>query len=129
MNKYSVTLTKTFTFNEEDMVDIISSAVYDIGYWSVIENDNDVWNSTSDTLPKDRTFEDVFWSILKNGKAVTMYDAEDDEEVWEMTLDKLRKGIQMTIENNHWDGDIDTIDGLVGDLIFQYALFGEIVYG
>ena len=128
MNKYSVTLTKTFTFNEDDMVDIISSAVYDIGYWAVIDNDNDVWNSTSDALPNDRTFEDVFWSILKSGKSVTMFDAEDDGEAWELTLDKLCKGIQMAIENNRWDGDLDTIDGIVGDVIFQYALFEDIVY-
>ena len=129
MNKYSVTLTKKFTFDEGDMLDIISSAVYDIGYWAVIDNDTDVWNAAREALPEDRTFEDVFWAVLKSGKAVTMYDAEDDEEVWELTLDKLCKGIQKTIENNQWDGDLDTIDGLVGDMIFQYALFEEIVYG
>lgn len=127
MNKYTIQITRTF--NEDDMVDIISSAVYDIGYWSVIENDDDVWNEASDALSDDHTFEDVFWSILKSGKAVTMYDAEDDEEVWQMTLEKLMRGIQMTIDNNRWDGDMDTIDGLVGDIIFQYALFSEIVYG
>lgn len=129
MDKYSVTFTKTFTFNEDEMVDIISSAVYDIGYWSVIENDDDVWNSTSNSLPENATFEDVLWNILKSGQILTMYDAEDDEEVWELTLDKLCKGIQMAIENNKWDGDFDTIDGLVGDIIFQYALFEDIVYG
>lgn len=127
MNKY--TFTKTVTFNEEDMVGIISSAVYDIGYWSVIDNDDDTWNNASAELPEDATFEDVFWHILKNGKAATMYDAEDDSEVWQLTLDKLNKGIQMALDYNRWNGDMDSIDGEVGDVIFQFALFGEIVYG
>ena len=127
MNKY--TFTKTVTFNGDDMVDIISSAVYDIGYWSVIDNDNDVWNNASAELSEDATFEDVFWHILKNGKAVTMYDAEDDSEVWQLTLDKLNKGIQMALDYNRWNGDMNSIDGEVGDVIFQFALFGEIVYG
>ena len=58
-----------------------------------------------------------------------MYDAEDDSEVWQLTLDKLNKGIQMALDYNRWNGDMDSIDGEVGDVIFQFALFGEIVYG
>ena len=127
MNKYSVN--PTFNYNDNDMLDIISSAVYDIGYWSVIDNDNNIWNSMSDSLPEEHTFEDVFWSILKGGKTVTMYDAEDDEEVWELTLDKLFNGIKLAIERGHWNGKVDDIDGEVGDIIFQYALFEDIIYG
>jgi hypothetical protein len=35
----------------------------------------------------------------------------------------------MALEQNHWDGDIDSLDGEVGDVIFQFALFDEIVFG
>ena len=127
MNKY--TFTKTFTFDEQDLVDIISSAIYDIGYWACIDNDTDVWNKTSDSLDDDHTFEDVFFEILKNKQEVCLIDVEDDEEVWELTLDKLLHGMQLAIDNNYWDGDIDSLDGQVGDIIFQYALFEEIVFG
>ena len=127
MNKYSVA--PVFQYNDEDMIDIISSAVYDIGYWSVIDNDTDIWNTTSDSLDDDHTFEDVFYEILKSGNAVQLIDAEDSDEVWELTLDKLLNGIRLAIENKYWDGDIDVIDGEVGDIIFQYALFNEIVFG
>jgi hypothetical protein len=41
----------------------------------------------------------------------------------------LLKGIKLTIENGYWSGDMDDIDGQVGDIIFQYALFDEIVFG
>lgn len=37
MNKYSVT--PTFKFSDDDMIDIISSAVYDISYWGDVDND------------------------------------------------------------------------------------------
>lgn len=127
MNKYSVM--PVFEYSDDAMVDIISSAVYDIGYWSVIDNDTDAWNAMSDSLDEDHTFEDVFYAILKNGQAVQLIDVEDIDEIWDLTLDKLLNGIKLAIQNGYWNGKIDDIDGEVGDIIFQYALFNEIVYG
>jgi hypothetical protein len=127
MNKY--TFTKTFTFYDEDILNVICSAVYDIGYWSCIDNDTDVWNKTSDAMDDGHTFEDVFFEILKNGQSVHLIDVEDDEEVWELTLEKLLHGMQMAIDNGDWDGDVDELDGAIGDVIFQYALFDEVVFG
>ena len=111
------------------MVGIISSAVYDIGYWSFIDNDTDTWNKTSDSMDDDHTFEDVFFAILKNGNSVQLIDVEDCDEVWDLTFDKLLNGIKLSIQNGYWTGNMDDIDGEVGDIIFQYALFNEIVYG
>jgi hypothetical protein len=127
MKKYSVT--PTFNFSEEDMIDIISSAVYDIGHWGCIDNDRNEWWGARSELPKDSTFEDLMYHILKKNERVLVLDVEDEDEWWELTLDKLLNGIKLSIENKYWDGDIDTIDGEVGDIIFQYALFNEIVYG
>jgi hypothetical protein len=127
MNKYSVN--PTFNYSDDDLIDIISAAVYDIGYWSVIDNDTDIWNETSDALDEDHTFEDVFFTILKNGNSVQLIDIEDDEEIWDFTFDKLLNGIKLAIQNGYWNGKIDDVDGEVGDIIFQYALFNEIVYG
>ena len=127
MNEYKVTISKRFS--SEDIIDIISSAIYDIGYWACINNDSEIWKSTSNSLPEDRTFEDVFFTILKNGQSVELLDTEDEDGPWELTIEKLLHGIQLTINNGDWDGDMDMIDGEVGDIIFQYALFGEIVYG
>jgi hypothetical protein len=127
MNKY--TITKTFTFYDEDILSVICSAVYDIGYWSCIDNDTESWHKTSNSMDDDHTFEDVFFEILKNGQAVELIDVEDDEEIWELTLEKLIRGMQMAIDNGDWDGDVDELDGAIGDMIFQYALFDEIVFG
>ena len=123
------TFTKSFQFNENDIVDIISSAVYDIGYWACIDNSNDVWVNTSQSMPEEATFEDVFYQILADGNSVHLIDVEGTDGEWELTLDKLLKGIQMAIDDDNWSGDMDDIDGLVGDIVFQLALFEDIVYG
>jgi hypothetical protein len=127
MDTYSVT--PIFKFNDEAMIDILSSSVYDIGYWACINNDTNEWWDARSELPKGSTFEDLMYHILKKGESILIMDAEDDEEEWDLTLDKLLNGIRLAIEQKYWDGDIDTIDGEVGDIVFQMALFGEIVYG
>ena len=125
--KYSVQ--PTFQFGDNDMIDIISSAVYDIGYWACIDNTTENWQRVSLTLPSDHTFEDVMWTLLKTGQSVHIEDAEDSDGPWDLTLNKLLNGIKLTVEHGFWNGKLDDIDGEVGDIIFQYALFGEIVFG
>lgn len=127
MKKYSVA--PVFNFNDDDMIDIISSATYDISYWCGVNNDTEAWDKARIELSDDYTFEDLMYHILKSGHSIEMFDVEDMDEVWYLTLDKLLNGIKLTIENGYWTGKIDDIDGEVGDIIFQYALFEEIVYG
>ena len=125
--KYSVQ--PTFSYGDKEMIDIISSAVYDIGYWACIDNGTTEWDEARNEVSKDYTFEDLMYHILKKGEKITIVDAEDDDEIWHLTLEGLLNGIKLAIQNKYWDGDIDTIDGEVGDIIFQYALFNEIVFG
>lgn len=128
MGKYEITA--TFEFYDIDILDVISSAVYDIGYWSCIDNDTEAWHQARKELEgQDATFEDIFFYILKSGKAVELFDIEDNDEVWELTLEKLLEGMQRAIQYGDWNGDVDELDGAVGDAIFQYALFEEIVFG
>jgi hypothetical protein len=127
MNKHSVT--PVFQFSDEDLVDIISSAVYDIGYWACIDNTSENWKRMSNSLPEDKTFEDVMFNLMKDGCGVNIIDVEDEDGPWNLTLEKLLNGIKLSIQNGFWNGKLDDIDGEVGDIIFQYALFDEIVYG
>ena len=83
------TITKTFTFDDEDILDVISSAIYDIGYWSCIDNDRNEWYDARAALGADATFEDLFFHILSKGERVQLFDIEDEDEVWFLTLDKL----------------------------------------
>ena len=127
MNKYSITA--VFEFDHDAMIDILSSATYDINYWGVVDDETEEWDVMSQSLSADHTWEDVLYHLLVNGQSVCIYDTEDDDGPWYLTLDKLLNGIKLTIENGYWNGKIDDIDGEVGDIIFQHALFNEIVYG
>lgn len=127
MNKYSVM--PTFKFSDGDMLDIISSAIYDVGYWGGIHDTDEYYAARDELSKEDRTYEDILYHMLKKGDKILMYDAEDEFETWDLTLDKLLNGIRLAIENGYWNGKIDDIDGEIGDIIFQYALFEEIVYG
>lgn len=127
MNKYSVN--PTFKFDDDDMIDIISSAIYDVGYWGGVHDSNEYYEARNELNKEDRTYEDILYHMLKKGDKILMYDVEDEFETWDLTLDKLLNGIKLTIENGYWTGNMDDIDGQVGDIIFQYALFNEIVFG
>ena len=127
MNTYSIT--PVFNFSDEDMIDIISSAVYSIGYWACIDNTTEDWQHVSLSLPSDSTFEDVIWALLKTGNSLRIEDAENDDEDYNLTLDKLLNGIKLAIEKKYWNGNMDDIDGEVGDIIFQMSLFDDIVFG
>lgn len=127
MNTYSIT--PEFKFSDDDLVDIISFAVYDIGYWACIDNTTANWKRVSNSLSEDHTFEDVMFNLMKDGCGVDILDTEDTDGPWNLTLEKLLNGIKLSIQNGFWNGKLDDIDGEVGDIIFQYALFDEIVYG
>ena len=74
---------------------------------------------------------------ISRGGTLKLYDAEEDE-VYELTLEKLLKGIKLAIQENYYadydwcDGTmLDTcqVDANVADVIIQLALFEEVVYG
>ena len=72
MNKYSVN--PTFKFDDDDMIDIISSATYDISYWGGVNNDSNEWWDARSEMPKGYTFEDLMYHILKKGEKVIIFD-------------------------------------------------------
>ena len=76
--------------------------------------------------------------IAKDGY-LYLYDIEDDEEKWILTKSRLLNGIRMYIHNSTTKGypsilygkQIDTceIDSCIADMIIQFALFEDIIYG
>lgn len=128
MKTKKYTVEPKFSYSDNDLLDIISTGVCDIGYWCGFHDSNEYYEAR-DEVPRGSTFEDILLHMLKKGNSILMYDIEDELETWDLTLNGLLNGIKLTIENGYWDGDLDTIDGQVGDIIFQYALFNEIVFG
>lgn len=129
MKKKNFVFTKTIEIPEEDFIDLIDTAIEGgSGYWCCIGNDTPEWDVVREEYP-DACIDEQMYRILAKGESVILIDEEDDYRQYELTMDKLLKGIQKTIDNDYWDGDIYEADGTVGDCIFQCALFDELVYG
>ena len=78
--------------------------------------------------------------ISRGGKLKIHVDEPFDEantEWYELDMEKFAQGFRLWLENSGdrygavSNGEVDTceIDGEMADLIIQYALFGEVVYG
>lgn len=143
----------TIKITKEDVVDILSSAIGGISYWGeIVPNDRQYeeakkWlcaNAESDYDDGEICYEEVVAQILFDGKSVTVRDSEDDKESW-LSLSNLAQGIQTAFRegyysNYNWlvpDGDgfgewhLETsqIDSEVADIIIQFSLFGEVLFG
>lgn len=129
MNKKKYVFTKTVEIPERDFIGLMDTAIEGgAGYWCCIGNDTPEWDVVRDEYP-DACIDELMYRILAKGESVILIDEEDDDKQYELTMGKLLKGVQMTIDNGHWDGDVMHADGVVGDCIFQYALFDELIYG
>lgn len=70
---------------------------------------------------------------ISRGGKIILYDAESNDK-WELNKDNFLKGLQKFLNKRPsvlTDGEIDTcnIDAEDADMIIQYALFGELVFG
>lgn len=126
MKKFEFEITTKFTVTEEDIDDIVCTALEGgINYWAcearVVGEYLGEWGHEQ---------------IARGGKLIIV-DAEEDEE-YELTKEKLLHGIKLAIEQEYYkryswyyEGKLDTcqIDAEVADVIIQLALFDEVVFG
>ena len=130
---WNVTAPVTVWLSEEDITDIMVEALeHGIGYWACLDNRFDMLADA----PPDEPVAETAAKILLKGGSLTLLDDEDHSNEWVLTLDKLLNGIGQYISEagaKAFDGyeglDIGYIDSVVADMIIQYALFDEIVYG
>lgn len=123
--RWEVTARKTIKVSAQDIDDIVGTA-FDGGitYWC------------SNAEPVGEFLGKCASEQISRGGVVRLYDSESDD-VYELTLEKMLRGIRLWIENEHdvygvMDGDeLDccNVDADVADAMIQYALFGELVYG
>lgn len=114
---------KTFTINrtveltEEDLDNIVDSAVNWCSYWcDLLEHGVE---PTSEVT--------AMSEALSHGGTLVFHIDEPFEEggetKFELTTDKLIKGIEFFDQY-----DLEDVDGPMADSILQQALFGEVVY-
>ena len=130
---HKVVVTKSHEFTTEDINDLIVTALEGgINYWcgsaKIVKFPNGTFTGVSN---EDQTNVRYASDVIGYGGKLTLTDAEDEDESWELDLPKMLKGIKMYCEdrNEPLSELIDNHDADTADSIIQYALFGEIVYG
>ena len=132
--EYEVKVCVKIGLTAEDIEDIVVTALEGgIGYWACLNNIGEDWENA----PKDEAVSETAARLLMEGKKLEFLDEEDRDTVWTMSLDDLLKGIKMFVEegydrygafvHNEFDGCMFDAEG--ADIVFQLAMFGEIVYG
>lgn len=103
---------------------------------SALEGGINYWCSEAEVV-EERRCADWGHEQIARGGALILHDAESDDK-WELSIGNFTKGFRLWLENGDdrygavsGDGTVDTgeIDGEMADLIIQYALFGEVVFG
>ena len=124
--KFDIEITTKLTVTTEDIDDIMCAA---------LEGGITYWCNKAEVV--DEYLGEYASEQISRGGALKLYDCEEDE-VYELTLEKLLNGIRLAVEGEYhkdydwWDGGvIDTcnVDADVADAIIQLALFEDVIYG
>lgn len=126
MKNYYINIEKQITITEQDIDDIMCSALDGgITYWC---NEAEVVGDYLGEYASEQ---------ISRGGTLKLHDA-DDYEVYELTLGKLLEGIQKAADGEYFsdynwiDGsviDACQVDAEVADAIIQCAIFGDVIYG
>ena len=135
--------------NEEMLNYLVCDFVNDgISYWAELDLSTQKYNGAKQSLVeigrKNICFEDVLTQLLLAGEALPIVDREDEDgQAYYLTLGTLAYGVAMYREYQN-DDTIDAIaeltdeeleeffediDAADADLIVQYALFDDVIFG
>ena len=122
---YELSIGRTVRLTKENIDDIMCSALDSIGYWC-----------RKAEVVGEYLGEYASEQIARGGTLI-LHDAESDDK-WALTIHDLLKGVKLWLQNGddqyhalQKDGTVDCceIDGEMADMIVQYAIFGEIIFG
>ena len=130
--EHTVVVTMTKTYESNDLENILSGALTGCSYWcSDLDFESSDYAEAKTRLKvkgkKDLCYEEVLVEMLENGKSIWFCDNEEDEQ-YELTLEKLLNGIALNCERRPKDCDIDDGDDITMDCIIQYALFEDVIF-
>ena len=77
------------------------------------------------------TYEDVLLYVLKSGGKllIELYEKENGKDEYFLTLEGIKEGLSKGISNGHIGTSIDRWDANDYDVVIQYALFGQVIFG
>ena len=126
MDKFSITVIKEFEITQEDIDDIMCSA---------LEGGINYWCNRAKVIGK--YLGEYASEQISRGGSLVLYDAEDDKR-YMLNIHNLLNGIKKAIAENYYSeyewvvgNKIDTcqVDACVADVIIQLALFDDVIYG
>lgn len=123
MSEHIIKIEKRIT--TDDIVNILCCESGGFDYWCNLKFKDEDYKANR---LEDDCYEDVLAKILENGKSLIVNDFEE-EETYELTLEKLLNGIELNYKNRPFDCDIEDGDATTADCILQYSIFGDVIYG
>lgn len=121
------TITKTIHFTEENIMNLLANGLAEEMSFSYVDWDENDYREAKESLKQegktDLCREDVWARMLVQGKALMLFDAEDEDEHFDLTLDKI---VDQDINWRRLEEDGDFYDN---DAILQKAVFGKVIYG
>lgn len=126
--------------NYKVLSDVLCMAIEGIRYWGTTDYDDDAYKKAKQHLielgEKRPSWEEVLGQMLLDGGKIHIIDIEDGEDseyTKDLTIENLKHGIQLYILNPRYHSskscDWTDIDAWDGDVIIQFALFDEIIFG
>lgn len=134
MGTYEVMAEIKIKLTDEDIEDIMVGALEGgIGYWSVLDNTGEAYESA----PVDEPVSITCAKQLLSGETIRFEDVDGDAEYF-LDLHSFLDGFKKWVETGgDWygavsaDGKVDVcnIDADRADAIIQYAIFGDVIFG
>jgi len=134
-NSRAVRVNLEIEVTDEDLGDVMCTALEGgIGYWACLDNTRDEWKKYETEEYKDTCIDEIATLILLEGKTLYFLDAEGDDEIYQLTLEKLLDGISQVVAIDSTllvEGKLDlcSVDAEIADNIIQYGIFNELVFG
>ena len=122
--------------DKDDVINILSGFTSYFSYWCT----NLDWNNIEYDLAKQALIkqdpenaEDIcredIWAYMLMNMNTCLLLTDDEDERHTLTLEKLFKGITMSMQNNNTSLDPDNWDASDNDMMIQNAIFGDVIYG
>lgn len=124
MKEHKIKIETTINLADEDINDLMVAALEGgINYWC--------GKAVAKLVPEGVEYEYLSELIAKGG-VIELTDAEDEDEKWDLNLSKFMNGVAMVCKKRGFGSGeelIDNHDAEVADMLIQFALFDEIVFG
>ena len=130
MKQDALNLTLTIKLSKTDIENLVIAAIEGgIGHWACLNTTALPWVEYRKKYPKDPC-SIVASKILLEGHSLEFTDSEDGKHLPSIDLKDVLSGIMKYIEK-HLDfvSSLADWDTETADIIWQYGMFGELIYG